>query len=102
RTTTAVKSGMVFASADSVKPVWVETSSAPSRANSSMPLCEMESAIRTFGVVIVRHCSSFAGQGEALTELRWNFMSSWVSASETIEILGHEQAICFDHSTCSE
>ena len=45
------KSTMASAKWDSLKPVCTCTSRALSRASSSTPRCEMESAIRTFGVI---------------------------------------------------
>src|SRR5438874_7291076 len=53
RTTSALNSGMILINSVSPKPGLIVISSAPSRLNSSIPRCEIESAIRTFGAVIV-------------------------------------------------
>src|SRR5437870_4293567 len=47
----AAKSGMASANCVSLNPVCSLTSRAPSRVSSSIPRWEMESAIKTFGVI---------------------------------------------------
>ena len=59
RTISAAKSGMAAARSVSLNPVCTFTSSAPSRESSSMPRCEMESAMKTLGGVMRRSFKCF-------------------------------------------
>ena len=105
RTTSALNGGINSTSSRSFKPVLIVTCSAFSRASSSTPRCEMESAMRTFGEVTailtfnprsdLKKCHSERSEESLTIFWSWFFASgpdqrcliAWPHASHFVETL---------------